>query len=146
MWVPNPYYLMVAEWLLRQGLPIVRSRLVKAPPRDVLFEGEASLEHGGEPVRGLLSVTSGGLVFTPFSVRARRAALALPFEGIEDVSPARSRLFGLIPSSRNALKVRSAQGIFRFRVDGDDRETWLRHIQAAREGARTAAVVPLLED
>ncbi|MCK9485755.1 MAG: hypothetical protein M0R73_03500 [Dehalococcoidia bacterium] len=135
MWLPGPYTLMVAEWVVRQGLPIVRGRLVKAPPRDVLFEGEASLERGGEPVRGLLSVTSRGLVFTPFSLRAQRDAMALPFEGIEEVAPVRSRFLGLIPASRNALKVRSTRGIFRFRVDGDDRDLWLRRIEAARSAA-----------
>lgn len=132
MWAPNPIYWMVAEWLVKQGLPIVRSRLAKAVPRDVLFEGEASLEHGGEPVRGVLAVTSAGLTFLPRHLANQRLAVTIPFRDIDDVSPARSRLFGLIPASRTALKVRSTQGIFRFRVDGEDRDLWLRAINAAQ--------------
>ncbi len=140
MWLPGPLTLMVAEFLLRQGTPLLRSRLTKTPPSDVLFEGEARLEHGGEPVNGILSVTPSALVFTPNTVRARHAAVTLPLDGIDEVAADRSRIFGLIPASRNALKVRSERGIFRFRVDGDDRDTWLRQIEVARGLHR---VVPL---
>ena len=139
MWLPGPITMMVAEFLVRQGAPLLRRRLLAVPPRDVLFEGDASLERGAEPVRGLLSVTPDTLTFTPFSRRARRDSLMLPFEAIEDVSAGRSRLFGLIPASRNALKVRSTRGIFRFRVEAEDRDTWLRQIEAAREFHRAVA-------
>lgn len=132
--------MMVAEVLFRQGLPMVQRRLLKAPPRDVLFEGQASLEHGGEPVRGILSVTPRRLVFTPHSVRARFSEVDLPLEAIEDVSAARSRFLGLIPASRNALKVRSERGIFRFRVDAEDRDAWLGQIEEARNRWRSIPV------
>ncbi len=138
MWLPGPYTLMVAEWLVRQGGPILRRRLLKATPSDVLFEGEATLERGGEPVRGVLSVTPSALVFTPNSFAERGAAISMSLDGIEEVSPARSRLFGLIPASRNALKVRSRRGVFRFRVDADDRDLWVRQIEAVRKAASGA--------
>lgn len=142
-WIPNPLYFMVGEWLLRNGGPIVARRLTKSPPTsDVLFEGEAKLEHGPENIMGLLSVTPSAVVFTPASIRTRGAATSIPLAEIEEITPTKGRLLGLIPSSNNGIKFRTRRGIFRFRVDSSDRATWLRELRSAWAMAQPTAPVP----
>lgn len=139
-WVPNPLYLMVGEWLLRNGMPVVLRRLTRTPPVAViLFEGEAKLEHGPENVVGLLSVTPSTLVFAPRALRTRGTAAAIPLAEVEDIAATRGRLFGLIPFWNNGIKVRTKRGIFRFRVDSADRPTWMRELHAAWANAQRAA-------
>lgn len=133
VWVPNPIYLMVGEWLLRNGVPIVARRLVKAPPSPalVLFEGEARLEHGPENIDGLLSVTTSHVIFTPTSIRTRGAASAIPLADVEEIEGVKGRFLGLIPLWNNGIKLRTRRGIFRFRVDPSDRGAWLRELRSA---------------
>ena len=142
-WVPNPLYLMVGEWLLRNGGPLVLRRFVRTPPAaSVLFEGEARLEHGPENIRGLLSLTPSELVFTPSAIRTRGAGVAFRLADIEEISATKGRLLGLIPFWNNGLKVRTRRGVFRFRVDGSDRPAWLRELRAAHAAAQPSALVP----
>lgn len=100
---------------------------VEAEPR---FEGDASLERGGDRVRGSLAITHNELRFEP-SERRRERSLRIPLDEIEDVSPTRQRLLGLIPAGANGIKVRSRRGIYRFIVDGSDRSRWLREFASA---------------
>ncbi|MGE3960450.1 MAG: hypothetical protein AB7F65_02060 [Dehalococcoidia bacterium] len=143
--VPNPIYWMVGEWLLRNGLPIVTNHLTKTPPQEhVLFEGEARLEHGPENITGLLSVTPSSLVFTPSGIRTRGAATALPLHDIDEVTPTKGRILGVIPARGDGLKVKARRGIFRFRVDPDDRDRWLREIRTAQAMAQPPTPTPAL--
>ncbi len=131
-WLPNPLYLLVGEWLVRSGVPLVRRSLAKSPPTvNVVFEGEARLEHGPQHIDGLLSLTTTALVFTPTGIRARGAATSLPLAEVQQVTPTRARLLGLIPFRNDGFKVRTHRGIFRFRVDASDRSTWLRELRGA---------------
>jgi hypothetical protein len=135
-WLPNPLYFVVGEWLVRNGAPIVRRTLAKSPPTvNVVFEGEARLEHGPESIDGLLTLTTAALAFTPRGIRTRGAAISLPLAEIDEVTPTRARLFGLVPFRNEGFKVRTHRGIYRFRVDGSDRSTWLRELRAALRAA-----------
>lgn len=141
-WLPNPLYFVVGEWLLRNGAPLVRRTLAKSPPStNVVFEGEARLEHGPQHVDGLLSLTTTALVFTPSGIRTRGVATSLPLAEVQEVTPTRARLLGLIPSRNDGFKVRTHRGIFRFRVDGSDRSTWLRELRAALAASRAGSPV-----
>lgn len=141
--IPNPYYLIALQWLIRNGAPIVIQRISSkraAPPvvDHPRFEGEASLERAGQQVRDWLAITSDELRFEP-SERRRGASVRVPLEDIEDVSPTRQRLLGVIPTGATGIKVRSSRGIFRFAMDGSDRDRWLREISLAAGDHRTQA-------
>lgn len=142
--IPNPIYWMVGEWLLRNGMPIVKRSLTKTPPpaEAVLFEGEARLEHGPENIAGLLAVTSSALTFTPSGIRTRGAAASIPLEEIDEVTATKGRFLGLVPVKNNGLKVRTRRGIFRFRIDPDDRDHWVREIRTAQAMAARPESVP----
>lgn len=145
-WVPGPFSFMVGEWLLRNGVPLVTSRFIRsAPSTRILFEGQARLEHGPENVSGLLSLTPSDLVFTPSGFRTRNAQITLPLAEIDDVVATKARFLGLIPVKDNGIKVRSRRGIFRFRVDPEDRDDWLREIRTARAMAQPPAPLPPFE-
>jgi len=131
-WIPNPVYFIVGEWLIKSGAPLLRRTLTKTPPvANILFEGEARLEHGPESVDGLLSLTSDAIVFTPRGIRTRGAAALLRLEDIDEISESRGRILGLIPAQNNGIKLRTRRGIYRFRVDSDDRSAWLHELRAA---------------
>ena len=134
---PNPLYLIALQWLLRNGGPIVMQRLAKPDaPRPVddqpRFQGEARLERGGETIQGRLAITGTELRFESAGRRSGWS-LDVPLDEIEDVSPTRQRRLGLIPAASNGIKIRSTRGIFRFVVDGADRDRWLREISAATD-------------
>ena len=133
--IPNPFYLVALQWLIRNGAPIVMQRLARtkaALPVDEQprFEGEASLERGGQRVPGWLAITSTELRFEP-SERRRGASVRVPLSEIEDVSPTRQRLLGVIPSRSTGNKVQSGRGIYRFTVDAADRGSWLRELSVS---------------
>jgi hypothetical protein len=142
--IPNPIYWMVGEWILRNGMPIVRRSLAKSPPsaESVLFEGEARLEHGPENISGLLAVTPSTLTFTPSGIRTRGAAASIPLGEIDEVSLTKGRFLGLLPGKNNGIKVRTRRGIFRFRIDPDDRDHWLREIRTAQSLSERPTTVP----
>jgi len=142
--IPNPIYWMVGEWLLRNGMPVLKRSLAKSPPsaESILFEGEARLEHGPENISGLLAVTPSALTFTPSGIRTRGAAASIPLDDIEEVTSTKGRFLGLIPAKNNGLKLRTRRGIFRFRIDPDDRDAWLREIRAAQALAARPTSVP----
>ena len=142
--VPNPIYWIVGEWLLRNGMPIVKRSLTKSPPpaESILFEGEARLEHGTENITGLLAVTPSALTFTPSGIRTRGAAAAIPLEEIDEVALTKGRFLGLVPFKNNGIKVRTRRGIFRFRIDPDDRDAWLREIRTAQTMADRPTSIP----
>ena len=142
VWLPGPLSLLLVEWVVRAGAPMVRQRLMKAPPREVLFEGAAALERGAEQVDGMLSVTREAVVFTPGSLRTRSLATDIPLEEVERAVPASSRLLGLLPVWPNAIKLRTRRGIFRFIVDRADRDLWVREIEEARRATSDAGRLP----
>jgi len=130
--IPNPVYFIVGEWLIKNGAPLLRRSLTKTPPTtNILFEGEARLEHGPESVDGLLSLTSDAVVFTPRGIRTRGAAAVIRLDDIDEISETKGRILGLIPAQNNGIKLRTRRGIYRFRVDSGDRATWLRELRSA---------------
>jgi len=135
----NPFTFMMLQWVLRQGAPFVLRRFAPSPPAAAQFEGDATFERGPEAVRGLLSITSSELVFTPNSIRMRGSALRVPLMDVEDVSPVRRRWLGVFPTASNAIKVRTRFGIYRFVIDRADRDRWLIEVRAARAQARRAS-------
>ncbi len=130
--IPNPVYFIVGEWIIKNGAPLLRRSLTKTPPTtNILFEGEARLEHGPESVDGLLSLTSDAVVFTPRGIRTRGAAAVIRLEDVDEIAETKGRILGLIPAQNNGIKLRTRRGIYRFRVDSSDRGTWLRELHAA---------------
>jgi len=137
--IPNPVYFIVGEWLIKNGAPLLRRTLAKTPPTmDILFEGEARLEHGPESVDGLLSLTSEAIVFTPRGIRTRGAAALIRLDDIDEIAETKGRILGLIPAQNNGIKLRTRRGIYRFRVDSSDRATWLRQLRTAHAAHATA--------
>jgi hypothetical protein len=138
--IPNPYYLIALQWALRNGAPIVIRRLSRASAptqfeSEPRFQGDASLERGGQNVRGLLAITDTELRFEPWD-RRQGPSIQLPLEEIENVTPTRGRVLGLVPAGPTGIKVRSRRGIFRFGVDASDRNRWLREIPTAADPVR----------
>lgn len=129
--LPNPFYFMIVEWIVRAGTPLVIRRFSRPLLMEILFEGDATFERGSGAVAGLLAITRTHLLFTPRGAWARGPVLQLPLDEIEEVTPVTRRLLGLVPLASNVIKIRSRRGIFRFTVDRSDRDRWLREIEAA---------------
>jgi hypothetical protein len=103
------------------------------PDESVLKEGRANLQRGAETVGGRLFLTDRRLIFEAHIFNVQRGADRYPLGAIEEMRPAWTKLFGVIPLAPNTLSVRTTDGAeHNLVVRG--RNSWMEAIETAKGG------------
>jgi GRAM domain len=112
------------------------------PGESALKEGRANLQRGAETVGGRLFLTNRRLIFEAHIFNVQRGGDQIQLGQIEEMRPAWTKFFGVIPLMPSTLSVRTDGGA-EYNLVCRGRGAWMKAIREAQGSSESGQTGPV---